>query len=114
MQKVTIYTSETCGYCHKAKSFLKANGVPFIEKNVDLDPIAKKEMAQMKAQGVPVIKIDEEIMMGFNEPRLEALFGKKIVECPKCRTKMRLPKNKGVLQATCPKCQTKFKVDSNR
>jgi glutaredoxin 3 len=114
MQKVIIYTSDTCGYCHKAKAFLKANGVPFIEKKVDLDPVAQQEMAQMKAQGVPVIKIDDEIMMGFNEPRLEALFGKKIVECPECRTKMRLPKNKGVLQATCPNCQTKFKVDSNR
>ena len=114
MQTVTIYTSDTCGYCHKAKAFLKANGVPFIERKVDVDPVAQKEMLQMKAQGVPVIKVDDEVIMGFNEARLEALFGKKIVECPSCRTKMRLPRNKGTLQVTCPSCQTKFKVNSNQ
>lgn len=114
MQNVIVYTSDTCGYCHKAKAFLKANGVTFTEKKVDSDPQAQQEMRAMKAQGVPVIKVDDEIIMGFNEARLEALFGKKIVECPNCRTKMRLPRNKGTLQVSCPSCQTKFRVNSNQ
>lgn len=114
MKKVVIYSSDSCGYCHKAKQFLKDNGVDFTEKKVDLDQEAQKEMLKMKAQGVPVIVVDDEIIMGFDQTRLEALFGKLIVECPSCRAKMRLPRNKGVLQATCPKCTQKFKVNSDR
>lgn len=114
MKQVIIYSSDSCGYCQKAKAFLKENGVQFIEKKVDIDPIAQKEMMAMKAQGVPVIKVEDEIIMGFDLPRLEALFGKKIVECPSCRVKIRLPKNKGTLKVTCPKCNQSFKVDSNK
>ena len=114
MKTVTVYSSATCGYCHQVKAFLKENGVSYTEKNVDTDATAQKEMMAMKAQGVPVIKVDDEIIMGFNRPRLEALFGKLIAECPQCRTKVRLPRNKGTLQVTCPNCKHVFRVDSSK
>lgn len=113
MKPVTIYTSASCGYCHKAKAYLKEQGVPFTEKHADTDPVAQQELGRMKAKGVPVIVVGDEIIMGFDQHRLEALFGKKIAECPNCRQKMRYPRDKGVLQLSCPKCGTKFKVNSS-
>jgi hypothetical protein len=35
-----------------------------------------------------------------------------IVPCPKCATKMRLPRGKGTLRATCPKCGEKTSVET--
>ncbi len=35
-----------------------------------------------------------------------------VVDCPKCGTKLRLPRGKGTLRATCPKCGEKTSVDT--
>lgn len=114
MSNVLIYSSDSCGYCHKAKAFFKENGVKYTEKNVNTDQEAQREMANMGAKGVPLIIVDKEVIMGFDQKRLEELLGKLIIECPKCRTKMRLPRNKGVLKVTCPSCNEIFKADSNK
>ncbi len=111
MQRVIVYSSDSCGYCQKAKAFLREKGVNFIEKKVDNDPSAQAEMRAMKAQGVPVIKVDDEIIMGFNQQRLEALFGKKVISCPKCMTQMRVPRKEMTIKVTCPACKEVFQVD---
>lgn len=114
MPNVVIYSSDTCGYCHKAKAFFKENGVTYTEKNVNTDQNAQKEMQNMGAKGVPVIIVDKEVIMGFDENRLKQLLGKLVIECPKCRTKMRLPRNKGILKVTCPNCKEVFKANSDK
>jgi len=114
MKNVVIYSSDSCGYCHKAKAFFKENGVKYIEKNVNTDQKAQIEMANMGAKGVPVIIVDKEVIMGFDEKKLKELLGKLIIECPKCRSKMKLPRNKGILKVTCPNCKELFKADSNK
>lgn len=35
-----------------------------------------------------------------------------VVDCPKCGTKLRLPRGKGTLRATCPKCGEKTSVET--
>jgi len=64
--------------------------------------------------GVPVIVVGTEVIRGFDKARLETLFGKLIIECPTCRQKLRLPRNKGILKVTCKTCQAIFKVNSDR
>ncbi len=114
MDQVVVYTSPTCGYCVQAKVFLKENGVTYVERDVSVDREAQKALQDMGAEGVPVIVVGLEIIRGFDKARLEILFGKLIIECPKCRQKLRLPRNKGTLKVTCKACQEIFKVDSNR
>ena len=111
MSKVIVYSSDSCGYCQKAKAFLRENGVEFIEKKVDSDPVAQAEMRGMKAQGVPVIKVGDEIIMGFNRERLEALLGKKILTCPYCNMEMKVPRKAMTIKVTCPHCKSIFQVD---
>jgi S1-C subfamily serine protease len=49
--------------------------VPFVEKNVAADRQAAMEMFQASGQqGVPQIKIDGEIVVGFDQPRLVQLL----------------------------------------
>ncbi len=69
--KVTVYTTPTCGYCRQAKEFLKRQGVPFVEKNVAADRNAAIEMVRLSGQqGVPVISLDGQVVVGFDQPRL--------------------------------------------
>lgn len=114
MDQVTVYTSPTCGYCKQAKAFLEENGVDYTERDVSVDRGAQKDLEDMGAMGVPVIVVGSEIIRGFDKARLEALFGKLIVECPECRQRLRLPRNKGTLKVTCKACQAVFKVNSDR
>mgnify|MGYP001567981341 FL=1 len=75
MKKVILYSSPTCHYCHMAKDFFAEHGVPYTDKDVATDPEARKEAIQKSRQmGVPVIDIDGEIVIGFNQPRLAQLL----------------------------------------
>lgn len=72
---VTIYTTPTCGYCAQAKQFLTRQGIPFLEKNVAADRQAAMEMVRISGQqGVPVITVDGQVVVGFNQPRLMELL----------------------------------------
>jgi glutaredoxin-like YruB-family protein len=73
--KVKIYTTPFCPYCQMAKEFLKQRGVEFEEVNVQEDRAAALEMIQKTSQnGVPVIEIDDKIIIGFNQEKIiEAL-----------------------------------------
>lgn len=73
MPSVTIYTTPTCGFCHMAKEYFKQNKVAFTEKDASVDRSIAEEMLQKSGQlGVPVIDIDGEIIVGFDQPRLQA------------------------------------------
>lgn len=67
MAKVTVYSTEMCPWCHKAKDFLKQNKIEFEDKNVAEDDDARNEMLEKSGQmGVPVIDIDGTIIIGFD------------------------------------------------
>ncbi|RPI52011.1 MAG: PDZ domain-containing protein [Chloroflexi bacterium] len=73
--KVTVYTTPTCGYCYQAKQFLNRQGVSFVEKNVAADRKAAMEMVRLSGQqGVPVIAVDGQVVVGFDQPRLMQLL----------------------------------------
>lgn len=74
---VTVYYTDTCPWCDRAKSYLKSNNVPFIEKNVAQDYDAAMEMVKRSGQqGVPVITTGDEVILGFDQGRLARLVEK--------------------------------------
>ena len=78
MKTVTIFTTPTCTYCHQAKEFFKANGVQYIEHNVASDLNARKEMVEKSGQlGVPVIFVDDQVIIGYDKSTLSSLLLKK-------------------------------------
>jgi len=75
MAKITIYSTPTCVYCKMAKEFLTANNIEFTDFNVAEDEKAREEMVEKSGQmGVPVIFIDEEMMVGFDEAKMKELL----------------------------------------
>lgn len=75
MATVTVYSTPSCHFCHAAKDFFTANGVAFTDHNVAADLPHRQEMIQKSGQmGVPVITIDNEVVIGFDEERLRELL----------------------------------------
>ena len=76
-KNVIIYSTPTCPYCKRAKDYLSRKGIPFVDRNVAVDRDAAKEMIQKSGQmGVPVIIIDGEVVVGFNQTLLDELLSK--------------------------------------
>ena len=76
MSKVTVYSTPTCHFCHMAKDFFTSNGVVYEDYNVSTDMEKRKEMIDKSGQmGVPVIIIDDKIIVGFNKPKVIELLG---------------------------------------
>jgi glutaredoxin 3 len=77
---VVIYGASWCGVCRSAKAFFKERHVAFVEKDVEKDPGAQTEMLDktrkkgLTPTGVPVIDFRGEIMLGFDQERLDQLI----------------------------------------
>lgn len=76
MKKVTIYSTPSCHFCGMAKEFFKEKGIQYEEINVAEDKEKHEEMIDMTGQmGVPVIRVDDDAVIGFNKPKLIELLG---------------------------------------
>ena len=81
--KIEIYTSPLCGYCHAAKRLLKKHKLNFIEYDVLMQPAMRKEM-RARSNGknsIPQIFINSKNIGGYTElneldrsNELESLF----------------------------------------
>jgi glutaredoxin 3 len=78
MKKVKIYTAPGCPFCFLVKEYFKEKGINFEEIDVSKDEKAAREMMDKSGQiGVPVIEIDEQIVVGFDREKIEKLLGLK-------------------------------------
>jgi len=76
MAEVVIYTTPTCGYCKAAKRFFQEQGIMYTEYDVSKDVEKALEMIQKSGQqGVPVIEIKGEVIVGFDKPRIAEALG---------------------------------------
>jgi len=77
MPKVTVYSTQNCPYCRMVKAFLDRQGVKYMSFDVGTDKEQAKKMIEVSGQyGVPVVTVDDEVIVGFDVRRLTELFGK--------------------------------------
>jgi len=75
MKKITIYSTSTCHYCQMLKEFLNSKKIKFENFDVSADLEKRKEMIDRSGQmGVPVVFVDKEMIVGFNEEKLTELL----------------------------------------
>lgn len=76
--KIIIYSTPTCPWCVLAKNYFKNNGIPFEDVDVASDQKKAQEMVDLSGQlGVPVIKIDDQVIIGFNKEQIEKILAEK-------------------------------------
>ncbi len=77
MAKVIIYGAPWCPWCMKAKQFLENHKIEFEWKDIQ-DPETAKEAKQKSGQeGIPVIDINGNILVGFDVEKIKSLLGLK-------------------------------------
>ena len=57
------------------KEFLSRKGIAYTERDISRDEQALDELSTLGYMTTPVTKIDGEVVVGFDEKRLEALLG---------------------------------------
>jgi glutaredoxin 3 len=75
MAEVTVYTTPTCPWCTKLKSYLDEKGVPYQEVNVAMDNEAAKNLIDLSGQrSVPVTTVGDQVIVGFDPESLDELL----------------------------------------
>lgn len=73
--QVIVFTAQTWPHCYTVKDYLLSKGVQYTEKDVGTDQAARQELMQKDIMAVPVIKIGEELIVGFDKGRIDELLG---------------------------------------
>ena len=75
MKKVKVFSTPICPYCVALKEFLKQNNIEFEEVDVSVDDRAREEVIKKSGQmGVPVVEIDNNIVIGFDRGKILELL----------------------------------------
>lgn len=73
--EIKVYSTPTCPYCTMAKQHLSSKGVAYKDIDVSVDKAAADEMVKVSGQmGVPVIVINDEVLVGFDKKRIDSLI----------------------------------------
>jgi len=75
MPKIRIFSTPSCPYCVTLKEFLRHHDIEFEDIDVSKDEKAAEEMIQKSGQmGVPVIEIEDKIVVGFDKEKIVKLL----------------------------------------
>ena len=68
MSRITVYSTDPCAFCARAKALLKARGLEFEEINLARDPAGRIELAQRTGMMTfPQVLIDGRLLGGYTE-----------------------------------------------
>lgn len=73
-KNVVMYSTQSCGYCKKAKAYFSSKGIKFTERDINNDPSARKQWEKLNGTGVPLILVGKSKMSGFSQSRFEQLY----------------------------------------
>jgi glutaredoxin len=72
---VVLYAQGYCEFSEMVRLHLESRGQRYIEKDVDIDEGARKEMIDLGASATPVTVIDGEVVIGYDEESIDELLG---------------------------------------
>ncbi|WP_161630358.1 mycoredoxin Mrx1 [Mycobacterium sp. UM_CSW] len=58
MSSLTMYTTSWCGFCHRLKTVLRSDGIPYDEVDIERDPAAAEFVSSVNGgnRTVPTVK----------------------------------------------------------
>jgi len=74
---VVIYSTPACPICKRAKVYLQKKGIGYKNIDVSTSEEAAHEMIHRSGQlGTPVIFVGEQMMIGFNQKKMDEMLVK--------------------------------------
>lgn len=72
---IKVYSTPTCVYCETLKEYLNDKKISFESIDVSKDQKGLERMIEKSGQmGVPVIEIDNDIIVGFDKAKINKLL----------------------------------------
>lgn len=69
-------------------------------------------MMSLGIQGVPAFIIGSEIIVGLDKGKILESIDYKVVPCPTCSVRTRVPKGKGKIKIKCKKCDNTYQLET--
>jgi glutaredoxin 3 len=92
--------------------YLRQQGIPFEEKDINQDLAARQEFERRGLRGVPSFLIGNEVVAGLDRQKIQSLLAFNVFSCPTCQKKLRVPRGKGKIRVTCPECKSQSVQES--
>ncbi len=71
--QITMYATQWCEVCRKARDYMQANQIEFIELDTDENAMAGERLRELNpGRTIPTFEIDGQVYIGFNEDQFEA------------------------------------------
>ncbi len=75
-KRVTVYSTPSCSWCTTLKNYLDSKGIRYRDIDVSKDPKVAEDLVRRSGQkGVPQTDINGQIIVGFNQKRINTLLG---------------------------------------
>jgi mycoredoxin len=68
--QVTMYTTQSCGYCARARRYFDQQGIPYQDHDIEHSQAARRAYQSLGGRGVPVIVIGDRVIHGFDEGQI--------------------------------------------
>ena len=69
--QVVMYMTDWCGYCRKAREYLRSLGVNLVEYNIEKDAAKREAMQKLGGRGVPLIDVEGIIIKGYSQEMIK-------------------------------------------
>ena len=69
--KVVMYVTDWCGYCRKAREYLRSLGVNLVEFDIEKDAAKREEMRKLGGRGVPLIDVEGILIKGYSQQAIK-------------------------------------------
>lgn len=76
MRSIVLYTRNSCPYCDEVRNYLDNHSILYEEISIENNPMARNQLRNLKILGVPALIYGEDIIVGYNLPKLDKLLNK--------------------------------------
>ena len=74
--KIIMYSTSTCPYCKKLRKCFKQSKITHEEKNIRNSYLARYEFIALRARGVPVVLVGNDVVYGYGIEKLNNILTK--------------------------------------
>ena len=68
MAKITVYSTDPCSFCERAKQLLRTRKLDFVEVNLAKDPVGRAQLVEETGMlSFPQIVVGEVVVGGFQQ-----------------------------------------------
>ena len=69
--RITLYSTPGCPHCRSMKRWLRSRRIPFREEDISRSRRAFREFQELGGRGVPLLRVGNRNIRGFDPARLE-------------------------------------------